>query len=39
MNQPHILKFIERSREFLARPPDISFWHAIEASSPSQRDR
>lgn len=29
MQQPHIQRFIERSRDFLAGPPDISFWHPV----------
>lgn len=28
MAQPHIVQFIERSSEFLAGPPDISFWNS-----------
>jgi quinol monooxygenase YgiN len=32
MKQPHILQFMQRSREFLAGPPDISFWYPAEAS-------
>ena len=29
MQQPHIQGFIQRAGDFLAGPPDISFWHSI----------
>ena len=29
MQQPHIQAFIQRAGEFLAGPPEISFWHAV----------
>jgi len=28
MAQPHIQQFIQRSREFLVGPPDITFWNS-----------
>jgi quinol monooxygenase YgiN len=30
MQQPHIQSFIQGAGEFLAGPPDISFWHPVE---------
>jgi quinol monooxygenase YgiN len=29
MEQPHIKDFIQGAAEFLAGPPEISFWHSI----------
>ena len=31
MQQPHIQSFIERAGAFLAGPPDITFWHPVDA--------
>lgn len=30
MHTPHIRAFIRQADEFLAGPPDISFWHAVD---------